>query len=883
VLDLPADRPRPAARSYRGGMVPWQLPSGLSSRIAAASLEMGGPPFIVLMAAFQMLLHRQTGDPAINVGTPIAGRTRLEIEGMIGLFVNTLVLRTSFTGKPAFAELVRRVREVALEAHAHQDLPFEKLVLALEPERSLSHSPLFQVMFVLQNSSLQWSLGELRLHSLLPHAGTAKFDLLLAMGDQGGGLEGGLEYSTDLFDRTTVARMVEQLSTLLDSGLAHPEVPLSELPLLTAAARAQLLAEWNDTAAPVEELTQYERFAAQAGRIPDRVALTCRGLGLSYAQVLDHAGRLARRLGLLGVGPGVTVGVCLERSLVVPAAVLAIWKVGGVFLPLDPSYPADRLAFMLADAQAPVLLSQRKLLGLLPGFTGKLLCLETLDVDLDLDLDLESGSGVTSSFAASAAFAASSKPPPEVHVGMQDLAYLVYTSGSTGQPKGIAMTHGALANLIAFHLDRATAAAARTLQFSPLSFDVCFQEIFSTWAMGGTVVLIGDDDRRDPEILLRVLERERIGRLFLPFVALNHLAETAVRLGAVPSHLREIVTAGEQLQSSDAIVAWFRRLGSCTLENQYGPSELHAVTAFPLPPDAAGWTPLPPVGRTLLNARAYLLDARGEPVPIGVPGEVFLGGAQMARGYFGRPDLTAASFVPDPLGGRPGERLYRSGDLARYLPDGNLEFLGRVDLQVKVRGFRIELGEIEAVLAEHPAVREAVVAALEIGGGKRLVAYVVPLALPEIAPAAAELKAYLAARLPDYMMPSHFMLLDALPMAATGKVDRRALPIPEGRREDGLEFVAPRTPLEELVAEIWCEVLGIDRVGIHDSFWDLGGHSLVATKVLARIDGALGIELPLQALFKAPTIEGFTLAIGELLLVDEVEADLEEKEELVPG
>jgi amino acid adenylation domain-containing protein len=845
VLDLPTDRPRPPVQSFRGGAVEWRVPGRLAARIDAASREMGGTPFIVLMAAFQALLCRYSNQSEINVGTPIAGRTRMEIEGLIGFFVNTLVLRASLAGNPTFTELVRRVREVALEGYAHQDLPFEKLVEVLEPERSLSHSPLFQVMFVLQNNSLAFGLPGLRLSPFLPDRGTAKFDLLLAMGDQGNGLEGAVEYSSDLFDGTTVARMVAQLETLLESALGDASRRLWELPLLTAAARTQLLVEWNDNAAPVPQLTQAERFAAQARRVPGQAALAFRGEELTYAEVESRANRLAHLLMRLGVGPGVAVGVCLERALAVPVAVLAIFRAGGVFLPLDPTYPADRLAFMLADAGAPVLLSQEKLLGLLPDFAGKLLCLETLDAEFERE----------------------PADAPVSAVDMRDLAYVIYTSGSTGRPKGIAMTHGALANLVAFHLGRATGAEARTLQFSPLSFDVCFQEIFSTWSVGGTVVLISDDDRRDPVALLRILERERIGRLFLPFVALNHLAEAAERLGARPSHLREVITAGEQLQSSDAIVGWFRRLEGCTLENQYGPSELHVTAAFPLPLDPARWTPLPPVGRTILNICQYLLDASLQPVPIGVPGEIFLGGAQMARGYLGRPDLTADRFVPDHLGGEPGERIYRSGDLARYLPDGNLEFLGRVDLQVKVRGFRIELGEIEAVLADHPAVREAVVAAPEIGGLKRLVAYVVPV---EAIPDTSDLKGFLGDRLPAYMVPSQFMVLEVLPMAATGKVDRKALPLPDGQRLDGgEEFVAPRTPLEELVAEIWAEVLSIDRVGIHDNFWDLGGHSLLATKVLARVNESLGVELPLQALFKSPTIAGFTAAIGESLLAGE--------------
>ncbi|HEY0513939.1 MAG TPA: non-ribosomal peptide synthase/polyketide synthase, partial [Thermoanaerobaculia bacterium] len=828
VLDLPTDRLRPAVQSFRGGAVSRRLPRDLAGRIDSAARELGGTPFILLMAAFQALLGRYIDASDINVGTPIAGRTRVETEGLIGFFVNTLVLRTSLAANPSFAGLVDRVRDSALEAYAHQNLPFEKLVEALEPERSLSHSPLFQVMFVLNNGLFSLDMPGLRLKPFLPALGTAKFDLLLAMGDQGEGMDAVLEYSADLFDAPTAARMLGQLEMLLDKALSDPRQRLWDIPLLTEGARAQLLVEWNDNAAPVAPLTQSERFAAMARRVPGQVALTFRGEDLTYAEVDARANRLANLLRRLGVGPGVAVGVCLERSLAMPVAMLAIFKAGGVFLPLDPAYPEDRLAFMLADAEAPVLLTEETLLGLLPDFTGIRLILESLGSDLERE----------------------AADPLSAGVDLEDLAYVIYTSGSTGRPKGIAMTHRALANLVAFHLGRATGAEARTLQFSPLSFDVCFQEMFSTWAVGGTVVLISDDDRRNPEALLEILESERIGRLFLPFVALNHLAEAAERLQARPSRLREVITAGEQLQSSDAIVGWFRRLGDCTLENQYGPSELHVVTAFPLPCDPGDWMPLPPVGRSVLNLRLYILDASQQPVPIGVAGEIFLGGPQMARGYLRRPDLTAERFVPDHLGGEPGQRLYRSGDLARYLAGGNVEFLGRVDLQVKVRGFRIELGEIEAVLVGHPGVREAAVLAREDGtGGKRLVAYVAP-AVPE-----EELRELVKAKLPAYMAPAAFVGLDALPVASTGKVDRRALAAIEVTLGPTEGYVAPRTAVEELLAGIWAELLGRDQVGIRDDFFHLGGHSLLATQVLSRVRRLLGVQLSIRTLFESSTVE----------------------------
>jgi len=691
-------------------------------------------------------------------------------------------------------------------------------------------------MFVLQDDAPGFTLPGLRLTPFLPDRGTAKFDLLLGVGDQGSGLESGIEYSSDLFDGSTAARMLGQLETLLDGALGDPSRRLWDLPLLTDGARAQLLLEWNDSAAAVPRLTLAGRFTAQALRTPGQVALSFRGEEMTYAEVEARANRLAHLLKRHGVGPEVPVGVCLERSLALPVAVLAIFKAGGVFLPLDPAYPADRLAFMLADAAAPALLSERRLRGLFPAFAGQLLLLETLDAELERE----------------PAYA------PDPGVEAQNLSYVIYTSGSTGWPKGTALTQGALENLVAFHLGRASGAEARTLQFTSVSFDVCFQEIFSTWAAGGALVLISDEDRRDPEALLEILERERVSRLFLPFVALHHLAEAAGRRGARPSHLREVITAGEQLRSSEAIVGWFRRMGSCRLENHYGPSETHVATAFPLPRDPGRWTPLPPIGRPVLNSRVHLLDPQGQPVPVGVPGEVFLGGAQTARGYLGRPELTADRFVPDPFSGEPGERLYRVGDLARLLPDGNVEFLGRVDLQVKVRGFRIEPGEIEAVLADHPAVRAAaVLAPPDAAGGRRLVAYVAPPG-PE-----AEIREFLRAKLPDYMMPSAFVWLEALPLTPSGKVDRRALAAIEAAPGPAEGFVAPRTESEELVAAIWAELLGRDEIGVRDDFFHLGGHSLLATQVVSRVRRLLGVELAIRTLFESPTVEALAHRIEQ--------------------
>jgi len=857
ALDLPADRPRPAVQSYRGGALYRRLPSSLGKAVEATGRELGATPFMVLLAAFATLLSRASRQDDLAIGTPIAGRTHRELEDLIGFFVNTLVLRCDLSGAPSFARLVGRVREVALDGHAHQDLPFEKLVEALEPERTLSHSPLFQVMFVLQNAPHAAAFPDLRLIPEESVGSTAKFDLLLALrlGDEG--LEAALEYGADRFDRATAARLFDHFERLLAAAVADPGRRVIALPLLSAAERAQLLVEWNDTAAPAvsapgDRELLHDPFTAQALETPDRTALVFGAGHLSYAALDRRSNRLAHLLRRRGVGPEVVVGISVQRSFALIEGLLAILKAGGVLLPLDPSYPAERLGYMVADTRPALLVADTVSLSQLPEL-GE----EVVVVD---DLPLALGSS-----PAGGDPGAAPTPPP---VGA-DLAYLIYTSGSTGQPKGIAMPHRAIASLVDWQRRRSPWEGARTLQFSPLSFDVCFQEMFSTWAVGGIVVLLSDPDRRDAAALLRTLERHEVERLDLPFVGLHNLVEMAAAWGAAPAALREVVTAGEALRVSELLAGWFARLPGCRLENHFGPSEAHVVTAHRLSGPPAGWPALPPVGRPVPRTRVHLLDAELEPVPIGVAGEVYVGGAQLARGYLNRPGTTAERFLPDPFAGRgePGGRLYKTGDLARLQPAGEIEFLGRVDFQVKVRGFRVELGEIEAALALHEAVRAVAVEAPEIAGLRRLVAYVV--AAPGADAAPAELRRFLAERLPVYMIPAHFVPLAALPVAATGKVDRRALPLPDPRSGEDAAYVAPRTPLEEEVAGIWAQVLGANRVGINDSFWDLGGHSLLATKVLSRLHSTLGVELSLQTLFKDPTILGLTAAIGESLLAME--------------
>ncbi|HDQ71832.1 MAG TPA: amino acid adenylation domain-containing protein, partial [Chloroflexi bacterium] len=869
LLELPTDRPRPPVQGYRGGRERIDLPVGLAAKLRKLGRREGTTLFMTLLAAFQALLARYSGQRDIVVGSPIAGRTRAEVEDLIGFFVNTLVLRTDLSGNPTFEELLARVRRVTLEGYAHQDVPFEKLVEELQPERNLSYSPLFQVMFILTVPSVAMELPGLHLSDLPFDVETSKFDLSMFVGndedddgDAGNKNEQNLwveiEYNVDLFDAATIARMLGHFQTLLEGVAADPARRLNDLSLLTAEERETILTAWNDTAVDYpRDRCLHELFEAQADAAPDAapdaVAVVFEDQHLTYGALERRANQLAHYLRERGVGPDVPVALCVERSLDVAVGVLGTLKAGGVYVPLDPAYPARRLAFMLRDTGAPVLLAHQRLLDALPEYAGHVLCLDTDR-------------------------AALAKLPAErisADVTPDHLLYVIYTSGSTGWPKGVAMRHRPLVNLVHWQSDTTTLERpARTFQFSSLSFDVSCQELFFTWHTGGTLLMFTDDVRRDPTALLHALDELWAERLFLPFVALQNLAQVLATydVGA-PAGLREVITAGEQLQATPQMRDLFDRLDGCTLHNQYGPTEAHVVTAFTLTDAPETWTALPPIGTPVANARIYILDETFQPTPVGVPGELYIGGAALARGYLNRPAMTAETFIPDLFSppssippakrGLPssrgeesgGARLYRTGDRARYLPDGTIEFLGRIDQQVKVRGYRIEPGEIEVALAQHPAVREAAVLVVDGGttGSKQLAAYVT--VRDGSRPTAGALRRFLQDRLPDYMVPSACAILDQLPLTPSGKVDRRALAALELARPDSLQdFTPPRTPAEDILAGIWAEVLNVARVGVHDNFFALGGHSLLATQVVSRIRQAMAVELPLRSLFEAATV-----------------------------
>ncbi|ARU62662.1 hypothetical protein CBW65_18040 [Tumebacillus avium] len=830
VLNMPTDHPRPAVQTEHGASQTFLMDAELTAKLHRLSQQKGGTLFMTLLAAFNTLLYRYTGQDDIVIGSPIAGRGREEIEGLIGFFVNTLVLRTDLSGQPTFAELVERVKETALQAYEHQDVPFEKLVEVLQPERDMSRSPLFQAMFVLQNAvHTHVELPGVTLSGFEVDSQTAKFDLNLFLQENPNGeLSGRLEYSTDLFEGTTITRLIEHFVTLLEAAAEQPEQRIADLPWLGAEERQQLLIDWNNTQEDLPLARIDELVTMQAERTPDAAAVTFNGQLLTYRELNLRANQVAHRLQKLGAGPDVPVGLSMERSLEMIIGLLGIIKSGSAYVPLDPAYPKDRLGFILEETRIPILLTQQ---GVMAAEVQD--SVQVIELDTDRSLLEESGEN------------------PVSQARLDDLVYILYTSGSTGRPKGVAMPHRPVANLLAWQKGESRKADARTLQFTSLNFDVSFQEIFATLSAGGTLVLIEEALRHNLLELPHVLIAEKVERLFLPFIALQQLAEICAELKLYPRDLQEVITAGEQLQITKAIRSLFAELPDCTLSNQYGPTESHVVTAHTLQNgEAESWPLLPSIGRPIANAKIYVLDAAIQPVPVGVQGELYLGGPVLARGYLGRDDLTAERFLPNPFA--VGEPLYKTGDGVRWLADGTIQYLGRLDNQVKIRGFRIELGEIEAVLTQHPEIQECVVVAREdVPGDKRLVAYLV--AGRDQTPDLGEVRAYLKAHLPAYMVPAFCMQLDQIPLSPNGKVDRRQLPAPEAG-ERLTEYVAPRTPTEERLVAIWSDLLRVKEISVHDNFFDIGGHSLLATQLVTRIQSEFKVALHLRDLFEKTTI-----------------------------
>jgi amino acid adenylation domain-containing protein/non-ribosomal peptide synthase protein (TIGR01720 family) len=848
LLELPTDKPRPPVQSYQGDTLEFFLSPELTTQLNQLSRQTDTTLFMNLLSAFATLLYRYSGQTDIVIGSPIAGRTHNLTELLIGFFVNTLMLRLDLSVNPPFEDILRQAKRVALEAYANQDIPFEHLVMELKPKRSMSHSPLFQVMFVLQNTEIPvMELSGLTVSYLEMEGKIAQFDLSLVMEEKDQGLKGVLEYNTDLYESATIQRMIGHFKTILEAMVENPTCPISELSMITQAEQQQLLS-WNETTVdyPQDKKTIIDLFEKQVEEKPDAIAVVFDDDKLSYRELNAKANQLGHYLQSLGVKPEIFVGLCLERSLEMIIGLLGILKAGGTYVPLDPVYPTERLAFMLEDTQLAVLLTQSNLTKILPETQAQLVCLDGID-------EIKQMSYL-------------SRENPLNGAGPDHLAYLIYTSGSTGKPKGVMIEHNCIINhccVVQAHYQLCS--SDRVLQFTSLNFDPSLEQIFATLITGARLVLrensawsIADLHRKIYATAITVAD---IPPAFLKewLVEWAHLPEYTE-----PNPLRLVIVGGE-VMLPEILDLWQQTFkDSIRLINAYGPTEATiTTTTFEVTSlfDVKKAQKIP-IGYPLANKTVYILDTYNNIVPIGVPGELHIGGAGLARGYLNRPNLTAENFIRNPFADDPGARLYKSGDLARYLPNGNIEFLGRVDNQVKIRGFRIELGEIESVLRQHPDVTEGVVVVHESSkGDKHLVAYLVGRAdgVVEIE----EIQNYLKGYLPRYMVPSNFITLDTLPLTPAGKVDRRklsGLPV-ISVSEKG--FIAPQTPEEERLANIWSTVLDVPKIGIHDDFFELGGHSLLATQVISRVRDTFNVDIPLRVLFESPTIEDFCKHLTE--------------------
>ena len=846
ALELPTDRPRPPVQSYRGETLEREVGKPLADALKELSRREGATLYMTLLAAFKTLLHRYTGQEDLVVGTPIANRNRVEVEHLIGFFVNTLVLRTSLAGGPTFRELLARVRETTLGAYAHQDVPFEKLVEELQPERDTSRTPLFQVMFSLQNEPLPpLRLGGVVMRLMDDEMKTAQFDLTLDVIERDGGLHCELEYNTDLFDRETAERLFGHYLRLLEEAAADPDRRLRDLTFLSDAERRRLLVEWNDTAREYpRDRCVHELFEERAALSPEAVALAAGGERLTYGELNARANRLAHYLRRAGLRPEGRAGLLLGRDAEAGVALLGVLKAGGAYVAFDPAHPPERVARMLGDAGASFLLTTGRL-G--EGLDGR-------------------GARVVRLDAEAARIAGESAENPAPAASADNLAYLVYTSGTTGRPKGILVQHRSLTNAIhAFVAHHRVTERDRVLQFASLSFDVATEEFFAAWLAGARLVMLPEPAAAAPEQFVEFLGREGVTLVNLPASFWAELATAVAERGlALPGGLRRVVVGNEKTLP-ESLAKWQRAVGHLVeWSNAYGPSETTITASNYEPPggESRAGASAVPIGRPVMNATMYVLDQSQQLAPIGVAGELCIGGAGVARGYHGMPGQTAARFTPNGYAAAGGERMYRTGDLARYLPDGNIEFLGRADEQVKVRGFRIELGEVETALGQHAGVREAaVVARPDERGGNRLVAYVV--AREAAKATAGELRRHLKETLPEYMIPSAFVTLERLPLTPNGKVDRRALPEADGARPELEEaYVEPRSELERAVAGVWQEVLKVERVGVHDNFFNLGGHSLLIVQVNSRLREALRADVSIIDMFKYPTVSALAEHLG---------------------
>jgi amino acid adenylation domain-containing protein/non-ribosomal peptide synthase protein (TIGR01720 family) len=834
ILQLPTDYPRPAVQTFRGESQSFSLSSQLSESLKALARQEDVTLFMLLLAAFKTLLYRYTQQEDILVGSTVANRNRPEIENLIGLFVNNLVFRTNLSGNPSFRDFIKQVREVTLGAYAHQDLPFEYLVEELQPERNLSHNPLFQVMFILHNTPTKTvKLPNLTFNYINPENKTARFDLSLDMYEHPSGLTGVFEYNTDLFKAETISNIITHFQNLLEQIVTHSHQKISELSFLAETEKHQLLLEWNQTQTTFKKLACiHQLFETQAEQTPDVIAIVDSHQQLSYQQLNKTANQLAHHLQKQGVQPEQTIGICLERSCEMVIALLAVLKVGAAYIPLDPAYPQDRLSFIIDNAQISLIITQKSLNHL------QLPCKNILNLDEDWSI------------------IAQEKTDNFYHnVTLENLAYIIYTSGSTGQPKGVQISHHALTNfLFAINKNLDLTPSDVLLSVTSLSFDIAALELYLPLIVGARVVIASQKTTTDSQQL-----QHQINQLNITIMQATPATWQMLTLGGwTGKHNLKILSGGEAL---DPKLAQQLYQNSQQLFNVYGPTETTIWSSVYQVKKSEKLEKKSTVliGRPLANTEFYILDKNLQPVPIGVAGELYIGGVGVARGYLNRADLTAERFLPNPFK-NTSERLYKTGDLARYLNDGNVEYLGRLDSQVKLRGFRIELGEIEAILKQHPQVQQAVVLASLTTENQRLVAYLVPQSKSDII--LSNIRQFLAEKLPGYMIPSAFMVLDAFPLTPNGKIDRRALPsVTEQVTNLSDTHETPRTPTEEILAGIWENILNLKQIGRKDNFFELGGHSLLATRVISQIRELFNIDLPLRRLFETPTIAGLAEAI----------------------
>ncbi len=851
TLQVPSDRQRPNTPGYAGAMHWFYLSRELTTELEMLARREDSTLFMVLLAAFSLLLYRYTGEEDILVGTPIANRNRREIEGLIGFFINSLVMRTSMTGNPDFCQLLERVKSMASDAYANQDYPFEKLVEDLHPDRHIGQNPIFQTMFALQNTPPPPDkIGEMDFSIEEVDSGTAVFDITLSMYENEAGLNGYFEYSTEIFEAATIERMAENFRQLLQSIVDAPELEIQDLEILSGPERDMMLVDW--VAAEKDyprDRCIHELIEQHAHDRPDATAVATRDSRYSYAELNHFANGLAHKLVEHGVGPDDFVGICMERSFEMFASILAVMKAGAAYLPVDPTYPAERIEFMLADTAAKLVITQSEQGASLPDHNAKVISLGRLGTFSDE----HQGSG------------------PDVSVSPEHLVYTIYTSGSTGKPKGVLVNHRNLMHSTTVRQAYYETPVSAFLLMSSFSFDSSVAGIFWTLCDGGTLVLPGDGQERDIFQVAGLIHEYSVSHMLsLPSVY-SLLLDNAAS-GQIAS-LTTVCVAGEEC-TPHLVDRHFQSMPGVRLYNEYGPTEGTVwSTVYECKPgqDKSGV----PIGRAIPNVQIYILDRHLNPVPVGVKGEIYIGGEGITRGYLNRPELTEERFIPDPFSKASNARLYKSGDLGRYRPDGNIDFLGRIDHQVKVRGYRVELGEIEQILsANEKVVESAVIASKNRTGDMRLIAYVEADGID-----VATLKQDIGRILPDYMVPSIIIPLQAFPLMPNGKIDRRALPEPaDGLVTDDVAYVEPGNPVESVLTRIWTELLERDRVGINDNFFEIGGHSILATRVISRIRENFEVQLPIRHLFDSPTITG----IADIMLSDSSQkARLQETAELI--